>query len=216
MLNESAALPALIEHLEVIRNEGCEVLIVDGGSRDGSADMARRAGFSVLDSASGRARQMNVGAAAATGDTLVFLHADTRLPPGAIGLLRRALFDSGRPWGFFRVRIEGRSRILRVIAFFMNHRSRLTGIATGDQAMFVRRSTFERLQGFAEQPLMEDVEMAKRLRRIARPLRLPACVTTSGRRWEARGIWRTIVLMWMLRLAYWVGVRPEILVRRYR
>lgn len=216
MLNERGVLPQLLAELERHRRSGCEVIVVDGGSRDGSAELAREAGFTVASSQPGRARQMNTGARCARGDVLLFQHADTRVPDGAIGLIRGALTDESRTWGFFAVRIEGSSHLLRLVAFLMNQRSRLTGIATGDQAIFVRRTTFERLAGFPEQPLMEDVEMSRRLKRTARPVCLRTDVATSGRRWEKRGIWRTIILMWTLRLAYRVGVRPETLAKLYR
>ncbi len=216
MLNELEELPSLLAHLLPWQRRGCEVLLVDGSSDDGSAALAEFAGFTVLTSPPGRARQMNAGAQAAHGDMLLFLHADTRLPEGADVLVSEALADGRCEWGRFDVRIEGKPWLLRVVAFFMNQRSRLTGIATGDQAIFVRRSTFEAAGGFPDQPLMEDIELSRRLKRHS-PL---ACITaravTSGRRWEARGIWRTILLMWRLRLAYWRGVAPEQLARVYR
>lgn len=216
LLNERRVLRQLIAELQQHRQNGCEVILVDGGSHDGSTELARAAGLAVLTSEPGRARQMNTGARRARGDILLFLHADTRLPGGAITLIRRALADESRTWGFFAVQIEGSSRLLRLVAFLMNQRSRLTGIATGDQAIFVRRTTFERLSGFPEQPLMEDVEISRRLKRTARPVCLRARVSTSGRRWETRGILKTILLMWTLRFAYWVGARPETLARLYR
>ena len=192
------------------------MLIIDGGSQDGSDDCARRAGFSVTASAAGRARQMNAGARLARGELLVFLHADTRLPADADRLVREALSHASRTWGFFAVRIEAGSPVLRLVAFLMNHRSRLTGIATGDQAIFVRRSVFERVGGFPDQPLMEDVELSKRLKCTARPVCVRLPVATSSRRWESRGVLRTIVLMWALRLAYSLGARPQTLARWYR
>jgi rSAM/selenodomain-associated transferase 2 len=216
MLDERPALPRLLEDLQSHREEGCEVLIVDGGSRDGSSELARRAGFTVASSAPGRARQMNTGAQLARGELLLFLHADTRLPSRADRLVREVLSNAARTWGFFQVRIDGGSPVLRIVAFLMNCRSRLTGIATGDQAIFVRRSVFQRIEGYPEQPLMEDIELSKRLKRTARPICVRARATTSGRRWESRGILRAIVLMWGIRLAYWLGASPETLARRYR
>lgn len=216
ILNERRILPQLLTELEKHRGSDCEVILVDGGSNDGSAEFAREWKFNVLTTQAGRARQMNAGARGARGDVLLFLHADTRMPPDAVILIRRAFTDESRTWGFFGVQIEGVSPLLSVIAFLMNHRSRLTSIATGDQAIFVRRTTFEHLRGFPEQPLMEDVEMSRRLKRTARPVCLSVRVATSGRRWEARGIWRTIILMWTLRFGYWVGVRSESLARLYR
>ena len=216
MLNEAAALPGLLAQLARWRTRGCEVVVVDGGSTDGSATMARAAGFTVVDAERGRARQMNAGAALARGEVLVFLHADTQLPTEADAAVRGALADERRDWGRFDVRITGRAPMLRVVAALMNLRSRLTGIATGDQAMFVRREAFDAVGGFPLQPLMEDIELSRRLLRRSRPACLRARVTTSGRRWEQRGVWRTIVLMWRLRWAYWRGVPAEVLAEAYR
>ena len=216
MLNEAAALPVLLAQLAHWRARGCEVVLVDGGSTDGSADMARAAGFTVVDAERGRARQMNAGAALARGEVLLFLHADTQLPADADVAVRAALADGRRDWGRFDVRIAGRSPMLRVVAGLMNLRSRLTGIATGDQAMFVRREAFDAVGGFPLQPLMEDIELSQRLLWRSRPACLRARVTTSGRRWEQRGVWRTIVLMWRLRWAYWRGVPAEVLAEAYR
>ncbi len=216
MLNEAAALPGLLSQLAHWRTRGCEVVLVDGGSTDGSADMARAAGFTVVDAERGRARQMNAGAANAGGEVLLFLHADTQLPAEADETVGAALADADREWGRFDVRISGCAPMLRVVAASMNLRSRLTGIATGDQAMFVRRAAFDAVGGFPLQPLMEDIELSRRLLRRSRPACLRARVTTSGRRWEQRGVWRTIVLMWRLRWAYWRGVPAEVLAEAYR
>lgn len=224
MLNEAAALPALLSHLRQLQAEGAEVVLVDGGSHDDSATLARAEGFTVVESERGRARQMNAGAQHAHGDIVLFLHADTRLPDGAVQQVLHALAPASGPeahrpapvWGRFDVRISGRSPWLRVVARMMNLRSRLTGIATGDQAIFVQRGAFESCGGFPEQPLMEDIELSRRLKRVSRPACLRARATTSGRRWESRGVWRTIVLMWRLRLAYWLGASPESIAKAYR
>ncbi|MBR9857610.1 MAG: glycosyltransferase family 2 protein [Gammaproteobacteria bacterium] len=213
MLNESAALPRTLSELRQDA-ETVEVILVDGGSQDDSVALAQRAGVKVISSAPGRAKQMNAGAAAASGDKLLFLHADTRLPPEAGQLISAAL--ARHYWGRFDVTISGHHPMLAVIGSMMNQRSRFTGIATGDQAMFVRRSTFETVGGFPEQPLMEDIELSKRLKRLGSPACLPQKVVTSGRRWEQRGLWRTILLMWRLRFAYWRGASPEQLARAYR
>ena len=159
---------------------------------------------------------MNVGAQAATGTLLLFLHADTRLPDGALNQVRSALASGEHDWGRFDVAIEGRSRLFPLIALMMNWRSRLSGIATGDQAIFVRCARFDAVGGFADQPLMEDIELSRRLRRRGRPACLRARVVTSGRRWERHGVWRTVLLMWWLRLLYWMGVSPQRLVQAYR
>ena len=216
MLNEAAQLPDLFAHLLPICRGGCEVVFADGGSSDGSVELAEVGGFRVVQSERGRARQMNAGAAASKGEVLLFLHADTRLPPTALHHIERSLADGKHVWGRFDVCISGRAFMLRVIARLMNWRSCLTGIATGDQAMFVRREVFERVQGFPQQPLMEDVELSKRLKKFSRPACIHHCVTTSGRRWESRGVWRTILLMWRLRWAYWRGADAQTLAGLYR
>lgn len=215
MLNEAAQLPGLFAHLLPYQRAGCEVIFADGGSSDGSAKLVALAGFDVVRSERGRARQMNAGAAVAQGDVLLFLHADTRLPQGAAQHVMRAL-QRECYWGRFDVCITGKPFMLRVIGRLMNWRSRLTGIATGDQAIFMRRIVFERLRGYPDQPLMEDVEMCKRLKTFSRPACVRHCVTTSGRRWETRGVWRTILLMWRLRWAYWRGTDAAELARLYR
>ncbi len=216
VLNEAARLPETLAQLAGMRARGVEVIVVDGGSRDDSVAIARAAGVETVCTEPGRARQMNAGAARATEGTLLFLHADTTLPPHADAIVREALASGRHVWGRFDVTIEGRPWMLRVVAEAMNLRSRLTGIATGDQAMFMTRAAFDAVEGFPEQPLMEDVELSRRLRTLSTPacVRQKAC--TSGRRWEARGIWRTIVLMWRLRWAYWRGTPPDALARRYR
>ncbi len=216
VLNEVSGLPGLLEKLLPLCHESVEILIVDGGSSDGSAAIAEDAGFTVLRSAHGRARQMNTGAAATKGDVLLFLHADTALPDGAQHLIHRALADGCHVWGRFDVHISGQAFMLRVVAALMNLRSRLSGIATGDQAMFVTRNAFEAIGGFPEQPLMEDIELSKRLHNLTRPACIARRVTTSGRRWETRGIWCTIFLMWRLRWAYWRGASAEVLAQAYQ
>lgn len=216
VLNEAAALPGLVEALAPLARQGCEVIIVDGASSDDSAGIARRARFRVIQSGRGRARQMNAGAERATGETLLFLHADTRLPDDAAALVVSALAQGTACWGRFDVRIAGRPVMLRVVAALMNLRSAMTGIATGDQALFVKRTAFDAVGGFPDQPLMEDIALSERLRELSRPARIRRKLTTSGRRWEQRGVWRTIILMWRLRWEYWCGVSPEQLAQRYR
>lgn len=216
MLNEAAQLPELFAHLLPLQRAGCEVIFADGGSTDGSAKLAEVAGFSVVNATRSRARQMNAGAARASSDVLLFLHADTRLPKGAMQYVANALAQDDQCWGRFDVCITGRPFMLRVVSRMMNWRSRLSGIATGDQAIFVRRAVFEQLRGFPNQPLMEDVELCKRLLVFSRPACIAHCVTTSGRRWETRGVWRTILLMWRLRWAYWRGVPADELAKSYR
>ena len=215
VLDEAAGIAATLETLAPLCAAGHEAIVVDGGSRDDTVERVRQAGHRAIVGLRGRARQMNAGAATATGDVLLFLHADTRLPPDAATLIARAL-QGGALWGRFDVRIEGRSALLPLIAALMNLRSRATGIATGDHAIFVRRELFQGLGGFADQPLMEDIDLSRRLRALGRPACLRPPVHTSGRRWDTHGAWRTILLMWRLRWLYWRGVEPELLARAYR
>ena len=212
-LDEAPEIGVALEALAPFRASGHELIVVDGGSTDGTPTLAGGRADRILQATRGRARQMNAGAAIATGDALLFLHADTRLPPDAARLVLEALARRG--WGRFDVRIEGRSPLLAVVAFCMNWRSRLSGIATGDQAIFVRREVFAAAGGFSDIPLMEDVALSARLKRISPPACLAARAVTSGRRWERHGVLRTILLMWRLRLAYFLGARPEDLARRY-
>lgn len=216
VLNEADELPDLLQHLLPLICRDIEVIIADGGSFDGSADIVECAGFAVLRTARGRARQMNAAAALATGDVLLFLHADTRLPQGPTIWIEQALANHRHAWGRFDVRINGRPAMLRVVSCLMNFRSRLTGIATGDQAIFVTRRAFDAVGGFPDQALMEDIELSKRLRSLSRPACLAQCVITSGRRWEVAGVWHTIFLMWRLRWDYWRGVPVTQLAKKYR
>ncbi len=214
-LDEAAGIAATLERLRPLRAVGHEVLVVDGGSSDATAAVAAPLADRVLEAPRGRASQMNAGAGAATGEVLVFLHADTRLPEGADRLILDGLAARGRLWGRFDVRIEGTHPLLGVVAWLMNRRSRWTGIATGDQAIFVRRDAFAAVGGFPPLALMEDVALSARLKRLGRPLCLRARVVTSGRRWERHGVVRTILLMWWLRLRYFLGDSPERLAQVY-
>ena len=215
-LNEAAGIVATLQALAPWRASGeAEVIVVDGGSSDGTHALAAAWADQVLASPRGRARQTNAGAAAASGEVLLFLHADTRLPHDAHAAIAHAI-TKGHAWGRFDVRIVGRSRWLPLVAAMMNARSRLTGIATGDQAIFVTRAAFDAAGCFPDQPLMEDVALTSRLRRIGAPACLRQKVQTSGRRWDERGAWRTIVLMWRLRWLYWRGASAEALAAQYR
>ncbi len=215
VLDEAAGIEATLRALAPLRSRGAEVIVCDGGSRDATVALARPLVDQVLVAPAGRARQMNAGAAASGADVLLFLHSDTQLPDGADSLVRRALV-AGAAWGRFDVRISGLPPMLRVVAALMNLRSRWSGIATGDQAIFVSRAAFDRVGGFPDQPLMEDVEISRRLRALGRPACLRQRVTTSGRRWETRGVWRTIFLMWRLRWRYWRGASAQALAQAYR
>jgi rSAM/selenodomain-associated transferase 2 len=212
-LNEASGIVATLTALQPLRVAGHELIVVDGGSMDATALLASVDADQVINSTRGRAQQMNAGAAAASGEVLLFLHADTRLPANAADLIEAAV--QHRLWGRFDVQIAGRPALLRVVASMMNQRSRLTGIATGDQAIFVRRAAFDAAGGYPEQPLMEDIELSKRLKRLGPPACLRQQVITSGRRWEHYGVWRTILLMWRLRFDYWRGVPAERLAARY-
>ncbi len=221
VLEEGASLRDRLLGLQALRERGVELVVVDGGSADDTVAVAQPLADSVLTAPRGRAAQMNAGANAGTlngeptaGDLLLFLHADTRLPEQADLVLRQALAD-GAVWGRFDVRIDSRSWLLRCVAALMNWRSQLTGIATGDQAMFVRREAFDAAGRFPDIPLMEDIALSGALKRIAPCTCLRARVTTSARRWETHGPWQTIVLMWRLRAAYFFGADPQRLALRY-
>lgn len=214
VLNEAATVQGFLAALQDLRRRGAEVLLVDGSSRDATCTLAAAGVDRVIIAARGRATQMNAGAAASRGEVLLFLHADTTLPPAADALIRQAI-DGGAVWGRFDVKIDGPHFLLRIVETMMNWRSRATGIATGDQAIFIRREVFERCGGFPELPLMEDIALSKRLKAWARPACLRAQVTTSGRRWQQHGVLRTVFLMWRLRACYFLGADPQQLALRY-
>ncbi len=192
-----------------------EIIVVDGGSLDRTREIAAALGCRVVAAPRGRAMQMNAGAAAATGDVLLFLHADTLLPSEGLTELARALARKDTVGGRFDVHLDGAEPIFRVVETLMNVRSRVTGIATGDHALFVRRSVFDALGGYASIPLMEDVEFSARLKRCGRVVCLRSRVRTSVRRWRELGPWRTIVRMWWLRTRYALGTSPDRLAQRY-
>jgi rSAM/selenodomain-associated transferase 2 len=214
-LNEADGLESTLRPLQALRAHAVEVILVDGGSVDATRELAAPMVDRVLRSAPGRALQMNAGALAAQGDILLFLHADSQLPDRADELIEAALAVPHSQWGRFDVKISGRHWMLPVIAWCMNQRSRLTGIATGDQGIFVRRSAFLRLGGFPNQPLMEDIEFSAQISRLALPVFIARRITTSGRRWERNGLWRTIFLMWRLRWQYARGTSAADIHRAY-
>jgi len=213
-LNESPHIAATLQALAPLRSANCEIIVVDGGSTDNTAELARPYADLVVESKKGRARQMNAGAAHAQTPVLLFLHADTMLPPKADALVLSQI-EQGAVWGRFNVHLAGQHPMLPVIATLMNWRSWLTGIATGDQALFVRRDLFTQMKGFPDQPLMEDIALSTRLRKISRPACIRARLTTSGRRWDTHGAWRTIFLMWRLRWLYWRGTPAHELAKYY-
>jgi rSAM/selenodomain-associated transferase 2 len=214
VLNEAATLRPRLEALQTLRQQGVTLILVDGGSTDGSAEIAPQLTDQLLITSRGRARQMNSGAHAATSEVLLFLHADTTLPVSAPALIRQVIV-AGALWGRFDVRLDSPRLLLRLVARMMNWRSRLTGIATGDQAIFVRRAVFEQIGGYPPLALMEDIALCTLLKRIAAPACLREQVTSSARRWEKHGVLRTILLMWRLRLAYFFGADPQQLARLY-
>jgi rSAM/selenodomain-associated transferase 2 len=214
-LDEAEGIASTLGALAPLRARGAEVIVVDGGSRDDTAVRAAPFADLVISAPRGRARQMNAGVLHARGEILLFLHADALLPEAADALIIDGLKRSRRSWGRFDVAIAGRHPLLRVVAWLMNLRSRLTGIATGDQAIFVTRSLFTAAGDYPDIALMEDVALSRQLKRFGPPLCLNHRLTASGRRWEKHGVVRTIMLMWRLRLAYWLGADPAKLAVRY-
>lgn len=215
VLNEADGIVRFLDVLQPIRRAGHEVIVIDGGSGDDTVQRAVSLADHVIQSPRGRARQMNAGAAAASGDVILFLHADSLLPKHCAAAIAEGIRLSGRRWGRFSVTLTGDRFLFRLVEWFMNTRSRLTGIATGDQGIFVERKLFESIGGFPPLPLMEDIALCTRLKRVERPICLTAAIKTSSRRWERYGAWRTIWLMWRLRFAYWRGADPSALAKIY-
>jgi rSAM/selenodomain-associated transferase 2 len=214
-LNEAAGIMRTLESLQPMRARGTEIIVADGGSSDGTATLAGPLADRLIHAPRGRAAQMNAGAAAAAAGILLFMHADCVLPPAGDALITQGLAASGRQWGRFDVVLDGSHPLLKVIAGMMNLRSRWTGIATGDQGIFITKELFERLDGFPALPLMEDIALSRRARRAGAPLCLHEPIVTSARRWERHGVVRTMLLMWRLRLAYFLGADPARLALRY-
>jgi rSAM/selenodomain-associated transferase 2 len=214
-LNEAEGIADTLQSLVPLRTRGVEIVVVDGGSTDNTCEIARAHTGQVISAPRGRAKQMNAGAHHARGEILLFLHADCRLPAAADAIITDGLNRARTTWGRFDVTLTGKHPLLRVVGAMMNLRSRLTGIATGDQGIFVTRSLFEACGGFPDIALMEDIALSKRLKRYGRPLCLRHRMMVSGRRWEKHGVLRTILLMWCLRLAYWLGADPDKLALRY-
>ncbi|TLS66152.1 glycosyltransferase [Mariprofundus erugo] len=214
LLNERTVLPALLEHLSTLGAD--ELIIVDGGSTDGSCDFLAASGVCWITSAAGRSTQMNAGSALCTSDILLFIHADTVIDSGHIMAVRKAIAAPDIVGGRFDLHLSGSHPFFRIIERMINLRSRLSGISTGDQCMFVRRAVFEQLGGFAAIPLMEDIDLSRRLKRTGRIACLRTQVITSSRRWEQHGIFTTMVRMWWLRLLFWSGVPADRLAQMYR
>jgi rSAM/selenodomain-associated transferase 2 len=215
VLNEETSISTGLRYLQPLRQQNCELIVVDGGSQDQTVALAEPLADRVIASPKGRAMQMNVGAALAQSAILWFLHVDCLPPPDAVDLIRAALSDPDRHWGRFDVRLSGRHSLLRIVEALMNFRSRLTGIATGDQGIFVRRELFERIGGYPSLALMEDIALSRLLKQYDRPVCLRQRLQTSSRRWERDGMPRTILLMWGLRLAYFLGIDPNHLAQIY-
>lgn len=214
VLNEAAAITEQLQCLREQLGARWELIVVDGGSSDATVMRATPCCDHLVQSPAGRSRQMNAGAAVAAGQILVFLHADTRLPADFEQQMQTFL-NAEKGWGRFDVLLDDEHPMLRIIGGMMNLRSRLSGIATGDQTFFVRRDFFNELQGFREIPLMEDVDFSRRACRLQRPFCSRSRVITSARKWQSNGIFRTMALMWWIRLAYFVGVSPATLHRWY-
>ena len=211
--NEASGIQKHLSALQPLRKE-CEIIIADGGSHDGTETLAKSSVDQLIESPKGRARQMNAGAIHARGDILLFLHADTFLPDNALPLIGKGI-GNGACWGRFDIKLTGSKPMLKVIAQMMNWRSRLSGIATGDQALFVTRQAFDKVGSFPDIALMEDIAISKKLKKIGRPACLKEKVISSGRRWEKYGLFRTILIMWWLRLLYFLGTKPEYLSQLY-
>jgi len=211
-LDEADTITVLLQQLQPLRKRGHEVILVDGGSTDETVTMAEPLVDRLMVTPAGRAGQLNAGASAAHGQVLWFVHADSRIPDRADELIVKSL---SHKWGYFNIRLSGNRKLLRIVERLMNLRSRLTGIATGDQGIFVLRAAFERIGGYADLPLMEDIDLSKRLKCEQWPICLRQTLVTSSRRWEQNGIVRTILLMWSLRLAWYLGVPAKRLVTRY-
>jgi rSAM/selenodomain-associated transferase 2 len=218
-LDESERIEACLQALAPLRQRGVSVVVSDGGSRDDTVRRAAPLCDRVIQAPRGRALQMNAGARCEEGqraDVLMFLHADVTLPDGADRLVFKALSRPGARWGRFDVRLQGRSFGLALVGTMMNLRSRTSGICTGDQAIFVDQAGFVALEGFASIELMEDIEFSRRARQLSWPVAVRPPATVSARRWDQGGICRTALLMWRIRLAYFLGVAPAELARRYR
>lgn len=212
-LNEAAGIQQHLQALQPLKNQ-CEIIIADGGSQDETIAIAKSLSDRVFTVPKGRARQMNAGVVCSTGEVLIFLHADTYLPGNALSIIKHGI-NTGYCWGRFNIHLTGRNLMLEIIAYMMNWRSRLTGIATGDQVLFMTRHAFESIGGYPDIPLMEDIAICNKLKQLGKPLCLSAKVISSGRRWQQFGIFKTILLMWWLRLLFFFDFNPKQLAKLY-
>ncbi len=215
VLNEAASIDQFLQELTAVNDSSIEIIVVDGGSSDNTASLVSKHNVVLINSAKGRARQMNAGAAIASGDILLFVHSDTKFSSITEQLLCISATDSANSWGFFKIQLSGQHWMYRIIELMMNFRSQSTGVATGDQCIFVRHELFKKIKGYKDIPLMEDVELSKRLKRESRPYIIKKMITTSSRRWEKNGIVSTILLMWRLRFLFFIGVSPTRLAKNY-
>ncbi len=215
-LNEEASIKKLLQQLQPYRKQGHEVMVVDGGSRDRTVSISKSLADKVISSEAGRAVQMNKGAEQATAEVLWFLHADTVVPDNGIEKIQFSLNQSQANWGRFNIRLSGSQFLFRLIEKMMNLRSCITGIVTGDQGIFVKKTVFNEVNGFSNLPLMEDIDLSKKLKRYSSPVCVTEKLTTSSRRWEKNGILTTVLLMWRLRFLYWLGVSADKLARQYK
>jgi len=214
VLNEEASIKELLQQLQGYRAQGHEVIVVDGGSVDQTVSISSGLSDKIIKSESGRAVQMNSGALQSKNAVLWFLHADTLIPEKAVENIQDALNKSD--WGRFNIKLSGTNSLFRLIEFMMNLRSSFTGVATGDQGIFIKRKLFESVKGFSNIPLMEDIDLSKKLIRISKPACIKNTLITSSRRWEQKGILSTVLLMWRLRFLYWLGVSANKLAVKYK
>jgi len=215
VLNEAASIDQFLQELTTINDSNVEIIVVDGGSSDQTESLVAKHNVMLVNSPRGRARQMNAGAIMASGDVLLFAHSDTKFSSVTEQLIAIRSANQVNSWGFFKVKLSGQHWMYRIIELMMNIRSQNTGVATGDQCIFVNSELFKKLEGYKDIPLMEDVELSKRLRSISRPCIIKDVVTTSSRRWEKNGILPTILLMWRLRFLFFIGVSPSQLAKEY-
>ena len=213
-LNEAQGIEECLLALQPLRQQNCEIIVADGGSSDATATVAKPLVDSFISTPKGRSRQMNAGADQAQNNILLFLHADTFLPENGLNLIHAGL-DVGFDWGHFDIRLTGKHPMLTIIAVMMNLRSKLSGIATGDQALFVRKPIFDRIGQFPDITLMEDIALSKQLKQLGKPFCITVKVTSSGRRWEQFGVYRTILLMWWLRAGFYCHISPTLLAHLY-
>ncbi|MFK5892995.1 MAG: TIGR04283 family arsenosugar biosynthesis glycosyltransferase [Pseudomonadota bacterium] len=214
-LNEESNIVALLKKLQYLRLIKHEVIMVDAGSRDTTIELAREWVDQIVLSEKGRAIQQNTAAKKATGNVLLFLHADTQLPENFLDEILVIEKNNQYHWGRFDIQLSGKNAGLRIIEFMINLRSRLTGIATGDQAIFIQKHVFDQINGFANLSLMEDIDLSTRLKKISKPYCSKLKVKTSSRRWENNGLLKTIVLMWWYRLQFFFGVDSRLLEKKY-